>query len=277
MVLSVGTLTSIDPDTVGSSTRNTYRIVGTGLDNATVFTFRTDLTAIANLANDATHLRFDATATNCGTNRVRVRDVAEGGDFYPFPGGVDVRLSTSCGYVPISSGGTSSGSSAGGPDLQPVIGTPVFRHIAANRKVASEPFCHGMFAQAVQSSVRTITVSDMVWGVKNAGASNVTTSFSVRLLRNGVVVSDRTVSGLNAGASVTFTYARPQSQTEVARLGLVPPSTTQQLYNATGGDCVQTTGQSSQFDWQDPSYEIRVDPLGAVGNDINTSNNNRNF
>ncbi len=277
MVLGVGTLTRIDPDTVDANDRETFTVYGTGLDNAKVFEFRSDLTGIANQANNETWLRFDASSTACGTNRVRVRDVAEGGDFYPFPGGLDVRLTKACGYTPISSGITVGGSAPGGPDLQPVTGAPVFRHIAANRKVLSEPFCHGMFAQAVQSIVRTITVSDMIWGVKNTGGSSVSAQFRVRLLRNGVMVSEQTLNGLNAGATATFTYARPQSQTEVARLGLVPPSTTQQLYNATGGECVQTVGQASTYDWQDPTYEIRVDPLGAVTNDVNPSNNNRSF
>ena len=278
MVLGVGTLTRIDPDTVDANSRRTFRIDGTGLDNATVFLFRTDLKAIADESNSATRLTFTATSTGCGTNRVRVRDVAEGGDFYPFPGGLDVRLTTSCGYVPITSGATiSGGSTAPTPDLQPIPGTVLLRHISPNRKLSGELFCNSMFAQAVQSIVRTITVPNMVWGVKNAGPGNVTTAFRVRLYRNGVLVRDEQVSSLSAGASATFTYVRPQSQTDVARLGITPPATTMQLYNATGGECVQTAGQDAQFDWQDPTYEIRVDPAGAVVSETNKSNNNRTF
>ena len=204
-----------------------------------------------------------------------IRDVGEGGDFYPFPGGLDVRLTTACDGRVYSSGTTiTGGSQPAAADLQAVGGSPVFRHIAPNRKVASEPFCHDMFAQAVQSVVRTITVPNISWGVKNGGGTNVTQTFHARLYRNGVQVADETITSLNAGATRTFTYARAQSQTEVARLGLVPPSTTMQLYNATGGECVQVAGQASQFDWQDPTYEIRID---VVASETNQTNNRKSF
>jgi hypothetical protein len=273
-VLSTGTLTSIDPDDgVPGLTYRHFRIVGTNLDNATVFLFRTDLTAVGNISNTAGSLDFDGRTSSCGTNRVRVRDAAEGGDFYPFPGGLDIQLNTTCDGR-ISSGATISGSSQpAAPDLQAVGGSPVFRHIAPNRKVSGELFCNGMFAQAVQATVRTITVPNISWGVKNGGGST-TQSFHARLYRNGVQVADELVNGLNAGATKTFSYARAQSQTEVARLGLVPPSTTAQLYNATGGECVQTVGQQSQFDWQDPAYEIRID---VVTSETNQTNNRRSF
>jgi len=32
-----------------------------------------------------------------------------------------------------------------------------------------------------------------------------------------------------------------------------------------------------QFDWQDPTWEIRVDAGNVVTNDINTANNRRSF
>jgi len=132
-----------------------------------------------------------------------------------------------------------------------------------------------MFAQAVQAIVKTITVPNVTWGVKNAGGGSAT-SFHVRLYRNGVLVSDQTVSSLSAGATKTFTYSRPESQTEVARLGIVPPLATQQLYQATGGECVQTVGQETQYDWQDPLYEIRVDPANAIA-ETSKTNNNKSF
>src|SRR4029079_11215068 len=168
-------------------------------------------------------------------------------------------------------------SSAGAPDLQPVSGTPLLRHIAPKRKLTGETFCNGMFAQAVQAVVKTITVPNMTWGVKNSGGSNVTTPFHVQLYRNGVLVSDQTVNSLSAGATKTFSYSRPVSQTEVARLGLVPPLASQQLYQATGGECVQTVGQETQYDWQDPLYEIRVDPARAIATETNRTNNNKSF
>jgi hypothetical protein len=276
MVLSSGTVTRIDPDTVEPQSRNPFHVYGTNLANATVFEFRTDLKAIDDVSGTTSQLNFTGTSSTCGTNRVMIRDKAEGGDFYPF-GGVDVRLTKPCGYTGVSSGMILGGSSPGGPDLQPVSGAPLLRHIAPNRKLSSETFCNGMFAQAVQAIVKTITVQNMTWGVKNTGGSNVTTAFHVQLFRNGTLVRDQIVNSLNAGATATFTYARPESQTEVARLGLVPPLTTQQLYNATGGECVQTVGQAAQYDWQDPQYEIRVDPAGAIATDINKGNNNKSF
>jgi hypothetical protein len=72
-------------------------------------------------------------------------------------------------------------------------------------------------------------------------------------------------------------YHRAQSQTEVGRLGLVPNAETRQIYNATGGECVQTIGQPTQNDWQDPQWEIRVDQANAVTAETNKSNNRRIF
>lgn len=165
----------------------------------------------------------------------------------------------------------------GTPDLVPVAGSPVFRHIAAKRKVASEPFCHGMFAQATTTIVRTITVGDLSWGVRNSGPVAVTTPFTVQLRRSGVIVDNKPVQILDAGATMTFSYHRAQSQTEVSRLGLVPNAEMRQTYNATGGECVQTIGQPAQYDWQDPQWEIRVDPANAVGAETNKTNNKLTF
>ena len=164
------------------------------------------------------------------------------------------------------------------PDLVPVAGAPVFRHIAANRKIASEPFCHGMFAQTTTAIVRTITVGDLSWGVSNTGSAAVTTPFTVQLLRGGVVVGTERVQRLRAGETKMFIpYHRAQSQTEVGRLGLVPDAETRQIYNATGGECVQTIGQPAQYDWRDPQWEIRVDKANAVTVEANKTNNNRTF
>jgi hypothetical protein len=113
--------------------------------------------------------------------------------------------------------------------------------------------------------------------VRNSGPVGVTTPFTVQLLRGGVVVDTKPVQSLAAGATITFSYHRAQSQTEVGRLGLVPNAETRQIYNATGGECVQTVGQPTQYDWQDPQFEIRVDPASAVAAETNKSNNNRTF
>lgn len=277
-VLRVGTLTSITPaDNVAANQNQHFKIAGTGLDDATVFLFRTDLKNILNVTNSANSLDFNATTGSCGSNLVRVRDVAEGGDFYAFPGALDIRLALTCG-VRTGGGGIISGGSSvpGGPDLQPIIGGPVFRHLAPNRKVSND-FCQGMFAQVTTAIVKTITVSNLAWGATNTGGSTAK-NFNVQLWRGGVMVADVQVDSLKAGASVSFpAYTRPQSQTEIARLATNPNSTTQQIYNATGGECVQTIGQSTQFDWQDPTWEIRVDPAGKVTNDINTANNKKTF
>jgi hypothetical protein len=72
-------------------------------------------------------------------------------------------------------------------------------------------------------------------------------------------------------------YHRAQSQTEVARLGLVPDAETRRIYNATGGECVQTIGQPAQYDWRDPQWEIRIDQANAVTGEANKTNNNRTF
>ena len=296
MVLSTGTVSSITPDqNLAANSRSTFHVSGTNLDNSTVFLFRTDLKDIQSVTNSASSLSFSGVTGSCGTNRVMVRDVAEGGDFYPFSGGLDVHLANPCdirtgststlssgttstsGTTTLSSGITSTAPAAGGPDLQPISGTPLFRHLAPNRKVASEPFCHGMYAQAVTAIVKTITVANMTWGVKNAGQTNVSVQFHAQLFRNGALVEDEVVNGLAAGATKTFTFARPQSQTEVARLGLVPDANSQRIYNATGGECVQTIGQATQFDWQDPQYQIVIDQANAVPADINRANNNKSF
>ncbi|HUQ20507.1 MAG TPA: hypothetical protein VM099_12910 [Gemmatimonadaceae bacterium] len=273
-VLRVGTLTGIDPqDNVAASQNRHFKISGTGLDDATVFLFRTDLKNITNVTNAAGSLDFDAYTSACGTNRVTVRDVAEGGDFYPFPGGLDVHLAQQCGAR--SGGGTigGGGNVSGAPDLQPVVGAPVFRHIAANRKISND-FCQGMFAQATTATVKTITVGNLSWGAKNTGGSTAK-NFDAQLWRGGTMVAEVHVDSLRAGASIAFpVYRRPQSQTEVARLASNPNSSTQQIYNATGGECVQTVGQATQFDWQDPTWEIRLD---AVTNETNTTNNRRTF
>jgi hypothetical protein len=276
-IVRVGTATAITPNTnVPAGERINFTITGTNLNTATIFAFRTGLKNVTNVVPGANTLRFSALTTSCGTNRVHVRDAGEGGDFFPYPGGLDVRLDSACGVARIATGMVSGGTAPGAPDLVPVLNSTLLRHLSPIRKIASEPFCQGLFAQPTTAVVRTITVSNIVWGVRNDGAS-VTSPFRIRLLRNGTMVSEQVVNALNAGATFTATYARPQSQTEVARLAQVPNAVSRSTYNATGAECVQTVGQSATMDWQDPAYEVRVDPLLQVTTETNRSNNNRTY
>jgi hypothetical protein len=278
-VFETGPLNTITPSgVVAPDQPATYTINGEGLNVAEILPRLTTLKNAAIVAKSASSLVVTGTNPSCGG--VDIEFVAAGG-------GDDMPYKKSAGLtLPVAGGACGSGfvyrpltgtSTTGAPDLVPVAGSPVFRHIAANRKVASEPFCQGMFAQATTAIVRTITVGDLSWGVRNSGPVGVTTPFTVQLLRGGVVVDTKPVQSLAAGATITFSYHRAQSQTEVGRLGLVPNAETRQIYNATGGECVQTVGQPTQYDWQDPQFEIRVDPASAVAAETNKSNNNRTF
>jgi hypothetical protein len=101
MVLRVGTINAITPNTevvVGQSTA--FTITGTGLDVASVFTFRTMLSNTSTTSRAPNVFQFTGTPNGCGTNVVLLRDEAEGGDFYPFNGVLSVATSTTCGYTP---------------------------------------------------------------------------------------------------------------------------------------------------------------------------------
>jgi hypothetical protein len=277
-VFETGPITSFDPDdTVAPNQLATYTINGEGLNFAELLPRLTTLKNAVIVSKSSTSLTVSGTNPSCGGVDIQFIDVDGPEDMnYKKATGVKVPIAGGpCGTI-FPSSPIVGGSSPGGADLVPVTGTPLLRHIAPIRKLSGETFCNGMFAQAVQSIVRTITVPNMTWGVKNSGGSNVTGSFHIRLYRNGALVRDEVVTGLNAGSTKTFSYARPESQTEVARLGLVPPATTQQLYQANGGECVQTVGQASQYDWQDPQYEIRVDPANAIS-ELSKTNNNKSF
>jgi hypothetical protein len=164
-------------------------------------------------------------------------------------------------------------------DLVPVVtGTP-FRHIAQIRKVASEPFCNGMFPQPTTAVVKTITVPAIAFGVKNQGTADVpsTAVFVVSVVVRGQTIPIPVTGGIRAGETkMVYTYARSQSHTEVARMPQVPSATQKQIYNANGSECVQTIGQESAYDWQDPTFEVRVDSGGAVAesNETNNAKNN---
>lgn len=278
-VYETGPLTSISPtDIVTPNQQTTYTINGEGMNVAELLPRLTTLKNAVIVSKSSTSLTVSGVNPSCGGVDIQFIDVDGPEDMtYKKATGLKIPVAGGiCGTV-FPSSPIAGGSSAGAPDLQPVSGTPLLRHIAPKRKLTGETFCNGMFAQAVQAVVKTITVPNMTWGVKNSGGSNVTTPFHVQLYRNGVLVSDQTVNSLSAGATKTFSYSRPVSQTEVARLGLVPPLASQQLYQATGGECVQTVGQETQYDWQDPLYEIRVDPARAIAAETNRTNNNKSF
>jgi hypothetical protein len=279
-VFETGPINSITPTgVVAPDQQAMYTINGEGLNSAELLPRLTTLRNATIVTRTANTLTVRGTNPSCGG--VDIEFVAAGG-------GDDMPYRKSAGLtLPIAGGACGSGfvyrplagtSTTGAPDLVPVAGSTAFRHVAANRKVASEPFCHGMFAQATTAIVRTITVGDLSWGVRNAGPVAVTTPFTVQLLRGGVIVDTETVQSLGAGETKMFTpYHRAQSQTEVGRLGLVPNAETRQIYNATGGECVQTVGQPTQYDWQDPQWVIRVDQANAVTAETNKTNNSRTF
>jgi hypothetical protein len=278
-VIETGPLTTITPNNiVAPNQQTTYTISGEGLNIAQLLPRLTTLKNAAIVSQTANTLVVSGTNPSCGG--VDIEFTAIGGlEDIPYKKASGLSLPVAggiCGTNFSTSLITGSGT-PGGPDLQAVAGLPVFRHIAPNRKVASEPFCHGMFAQATTAIVKTITVGDLVWGVKNTGGSAVTVPFRAQLRRGGVIVADEPVASLAAGASRSFTYHRAQSTTEVGRLAVVPNATSSQIYNATGGECVQTIGQDTQYDWQDPQWSITIDGARAVSNDINLANNTKSF
>jgi hypothetical protein len=102
MVLRVSAANSITPNSnvvIGQPT--TFTVSGSGLDVATIFTFRTGLSNTSTITRSPNVFQFRGTPTGCGTFRVFLRDEAEGGDFYPFSSVFDVGTSTACGYTPI--------------------------------------------------------------------------------------------------------------------------------------------------------------------------------
>ena len=192
--------------------------------------------------------------------------------------GADQTIAAGTPVPPPPPPGSSTSPSTNRPDLVPVVTGTAFRHIAQIRKVASEPFCNGMFPQPTTAVVKTITVPAISFAVKNQGTADVpaTSVFVVSVIVNGQTIPIPVTGGLRVGEARTiYTYSRAQSQTEVARMPQVPSATQRQIYNALGGECVQTIGQESQYDWQDPTFEVRVDSGSAV-TESNESNNSKN-
>jgi hypothetical protein len=274
-VFETGPLSAINPGNIVTPNQLTrYTITGSGLDVAQILPRLTTLKNASIVSKNFNTIVVSGINPSCGG--VDIEFFASGGsDDMPYKKSPGLTLPVAggiCGTA-FSTSPITGRATTGTPDLQPISGAPVFRHIAPRRKVRSELFCNGMFAQATTAIVRTITVGDLVWGVRNTGGADVTVPFHAQLFRGGVMVDDTLITRLNAGASIPFRFHRLQSQTEVARLGLVPNSSTQQIYNSTGGECVQTVGQTSAFDWQDPAWEIRIDPQGAVASEVNRANN----
>lgn len=101
MVLRVGTLSQITPNsnlTLGQA--SPFMITGTGLEVATVFTFRTMVTNTSIASRSPGSFTFTGTPSSCGTNVVMLRDQAEGGDFYPYAGTLTVSTTATCTMQP---------------------------------------------------------------------------------------------------------------------------------------------------------------------------------
>ena len=101
MVLRVGALSQITPNSnLAKGQATSFTITGTGLDVAVVFPFRTMLSNTSDPVRTATTFQFTGTPMSCGTNVVLLRDEAEGGDFYPYTGGLSVATTATCAYQP---------------------------------------------------------------------------------------------------------------------------------------------------------------------------------
>jgi len=174
----------------------------------------------------------------------------------------------------IVTGGTTTPPAV--PDVSPAWSSVLLRHIAPNRKL-NATFCSGMSAPATGSVTRTVTVPDVRWGVTNAGTAAVTTAFTARLQSGSTVLHTQTIQSLTAGQTVWFTYARLRSTTEVAKLGLVPTDAQRSLYDASGSDCVQVSGQATSTDWVDPPLSVVVDPAGSIVAETNKADNTRAY
>ena len=99
-VLRVGTVSGISPNTgVVAGTPTPFTVSGTGMDVATIYAWRTTMTNTSIQSRTSTTLAFTG-APHCGSSTVVIRDMAEGGDFYPYSGVATVSSSTQCGYQP---------------------------------------------------------------------------------------------------------------------------------------------------------------------------------
>ncbi len=182
---------------------------------------------------------------------------------------------------PRVGGRVSSGGGGSRPDLRPYkvntqlykVGTATTLDQANNLYTALNPFNNSAFCQGIpqggtgrtggQTANRsTITVSGIVWGVKNHSGQSISTPFTIQLRRGNQVVATQTVNSLNANQVRTFTYIRPNSQTCVARVGI-------------GGGCYHCGGRFEG--WNDnPGYSIKVDS-GAAIDESNEFNNQSNL
>ncbi len=181
--------------------------------------------------------------------------------------------------IPSTRTGSRGGNTASSnnPDLIPFkvntslykVGTATTLDNQNNLYTALDPFNNSTFCQSVPqggtarnnmptANRRTISVPNIVWGVKNDSNQNVTESFTIQLKRGSHVVNSHTINSLNAGQMMTFSFSRPTSQTCVSRVGL-------------GGGCYHCGGRNEG--WNDNAgYRIEVD----TGNDISERNENNN-
>lgn len=128
----------------------------------------------------------------------------------------------------------------------------------------NSPFCQGIPDGQVTrdnrqtSNRRDVTVPDIRWGVRNTSTVDITTSFTIKLLRGNQELASQRVRSLSAGDQVEFRYVRPQSTVTVAKVGL-------------GGGCFHAGLRGEG--WNDNAgFQVRVD----TGNDVGESNEHNN-
>lgn len=128
----------------------------------------------------------------------------------------------------------------------------------------NSPYCQGI-AQAGNTRAggqtanrRDVRVPNIRWGVRNTSTVDVTTAFTIQLVRGQQVLATQNISALPAGQQQEFEYVRPQSTTTVARVGL-------------GTGCYHAGMQDEG--WNDNAgYQVRVDS----GANVAESNENNN-
>jgi hypothetical protein len=168
------------------------------------------------------------------------------------------------------------------PDLVPTFTGTVFRFTQPGSRRVSDQFCQSLpIPPAGQVSIGEVTVGRFSWGVINSSNAAVTTPFRIELRNNAtnqvLQASDVPPDTLRPGNQTSqLTYMRPQSRTMVVR---VTPTTSVALRNTYGGGstgCFQAPmPPNSSLNWQDPSFQIRVDTANAVdegaGGEINNT------
>jgi hypothetical protein len=126
--------------------------------------------------------------------------------------------------------------------------------------IDSERYCKGMTG----SQSRIITIANPVWGVSNVGTASVGTAFPSELRSGNQILITETVTTLNTGQTVDFTFQRPHDSR-------VRVST---FLNRIGCFMSPTFGPF----FEDPPFTVVVNTNGAVPEAAaNQANNRRNY